>query len=122
MPAPLSIDLRQRIIAAYAAKEGSQRQLAKRFKVSLSFIRDLMRHYRETGTVQPKPYGGGAVAKLGKEQLPIVAALVMAQPDALLKELCARFAGQTGVEVSVSTMQQAVCKLKLSVKKNTDCG
>jgi hypothetical protein len=31
--------------------------------------------------------------------------------------LCERFAQQTGVEVSVSTMQQAVYKLKLSVKK-----
>lgn len=121
MPAPLSIDLRQRIIAAYEAKEGSQRQLAKRFKVSLSFIRDLRRHQRETGTVQPKPHGGGAVAKLRQEQLPLVTALVKAQPDALLAELCERFAGQTGVVVSVSTMQQAVSKLKLSVKKNTDC-
>jgi transposase len=122
MPAPLSIDLRQRIMAAYEAKEGSQRQLAERFKVSLSFIRDLRRHYRETGTVEPKPHGGGAVAKLGKEQLPVVAALVQAQPDAFLKELCERFAGQTGVEVSVSTMQQAVCQLKLRVKKKADCG
>ena len=121
MPAPLSIDLRQRIVAAYEAKEGSQRQLAKRFRVSLSFIRDLRRHQRETGTVQPKPHGGGAVAKLRKEQLPLVAALVKAQPDALLEELCERFAQQTGVAVSVSTMQQAVYKLKLSVKKNTDC-
>ena len=121
MPAPLSVDLRQRILSAYEAKEGSQRQLAERFKVSLSFIRDLRRHHRETGTVQPKPHGGGAVAKLGQEQLPIVAALVKAQPDALLTELCERFAQQTGVEVSVSTMQQAVCKLKLSVKKNTGC-
>jgi len=117
MPAPLAVDLRQRIVAAYAAKEGSQRQLAKRFKVSLSFIRDLRRHQRETGTVQPKPHGGGAVAKLGKAQLPIVEALVTAQPDALLEELCERFAQQTGVAVSVSTMQQAVCKLKLSFKK-----
>lgn len=121
MPAPLSIDLRQRIIAAYEAKEGSQRQLAKRFKVSLSFIRDLRRHYRETGSVQPKPHAGGAVAKLGKEQLPIVEELIKAQPDALLKELAERFAQQTGVEVSLSTMQQAVCKLKLSVKKNSNC-
>jgi transposase len=117
MPAPLSVDLRQRILAAYEAKEGSQRQLAKRFKVSLSFIRDLRRHQRETGSVQAKPHGGGAVAKLGKEHLPIVEALVTAQPDALLEELCERFAQQTGVEVSVSTMQRAVCQLKLSVKK-----
>lgn len=117
MPAPLSVDLRQRIVAAYEAKEGSQRQLAKRFKVSLSFIRDLRRHQRETGSVKPKPHAGGAVAKLGKEQLPIVEALVTAQPDALLEELCERFAQQTGVAVSISTMHQAVCKLKLSFKK-----
>jgi len=32
---PLSVDL-QRIMAAYEAKEGSQRQPADRFKVSLS--------------------------------------------------------------------------------------
>lgn len=121
MPAPLSVDLRQRILDAYQAKEGSQRQLAERFKVSLSFIRDLMRHHRETGTVQPKPHGGGAVAKLSKEQLPIVEALVKAQPDALLTELCDRFAEQTGIEVSVSTMQRVVSQLRLSVKKNADC-
>lgn len=121
MPAPLSVDLRQRLLDAYQAKEGSQRQLAERFKVSLSFIRDLMRHQRETGTVQPKPRGGGAVAKLGKEQLPIVEALVKAQPDALLTELCDRFAKQTGIEVSVSTMQRVVSQLRFSVKKNADC-
>lgn len=97
MPAPLSVDLRQRIMATYEAKEGTQRQLAERFAVSLSFVRDLMRHYRETGTVQLKPHGGGAVAKVGKEQLPIVEALVKAQPDAPLTELCERFAQQTGV-------------------------
>ncbi|CAA9307173.1 hypothetical protein AVDCRST_MAG94-741 [uncultured Leptolyngbya sp.] len=121
MPAPLSVDLRQRILAAYAAREGSQRQLAEQFKVSLSFIRDLLRHYRKTGTLQPKPHGGGAVAKVGKAQLPLIEALVKEQPDALLSELCERFAAQTGVEVSVSTMQRMVCQLKLSVKKNADC-
>ncbi len=121
MPAPVSVDLRQRILAAYEAKEGSQRQLAERFKVSLSFIRDLRRHHRQTGSLQPKPPGGGAVAKIGKQQLPIIAALVTAQPDALLEELCERFAQQTGIEVSVSTMQRAVSKLNLSVKKNFDC-
>ena len=117
MPAPLSVALRQRLIAAYEAKEGSQRQLAKRFKVSLSFIRDLSRHQRETGTSQPKPHGGGAVAKLGEGQLPFLEALVLAQPDALWDELCERFAKQTGVAVSVSTLQRAVCQLKFSVKK-----
>jgi transposase len=74
MPAPLSVDLRQRIIAAYEAEEGSQRQLAERFKVSLSFIRDLRRHQRETGRVEPKPHGGGAIAKVRTEHLPVIEA------------------------------------------------
>jgi transposase len=121
MPASLSVDLRQRVIAAYQAKEGSQRQLAARFKVSLSFIRDLKRHYRETGTVAPKPHGGGAVAKLGTAQLPLIKALMEAQPDALLVELCERFTQKTGVSVSVSTMQRAGDRLGWSVKKNIDC-
>jgi transposase len=59
-------------------KKGRGRQLAERFKVSLLFIRDLTRRYRETGKVEPKPYGGGAVAKLGVAKLPVVQALVEA--------------------------------------------
>lgn len=117
MPAPYSLDLRQRVIEAYKAKEGSQRQLADRFKVSLSFVRDLTRRYRSTGQVEPKPYGGGAVAKLAATQLPIVEQLVEAQPDALLWELCQRFAGQTNITVSVPTMHRAVQRLELSYKK-----
>ena len=121
MPAPLSIDLRQRVVAAYQDKEGSMRHLSERFKVSLSFVRDLTRQYRQTGTVAPKPHGGGAIAKLGVAQLPIVRALVEDQPDALLEELCERFAEKTGVMVSISTMHRAVHRLKLSVKKNIHC-
>lgn len=108
-------------MTAYQAKEGSQRQLAERFKVSLSFVRDLTRRYRETGKVEPKPHGGGAVAKLGVANLPVVQALVEAQPEALLEELCERFATKTGSDVSVSTMQRAVRRLELSVKKNIHC-
>lgn len=117
MPAPYSSDLRQRVIDAYEAREGSQRQLAERFKVSLSFVRDLMRHYRSTLTVVPKLHGGGAVAKLTAAHSPIVEELVSAQPDALLSELCERFQERTGVTVSVSTMHRAVQRLQLSYKK-----
>jgi putative transposase len=46
------------IIDAYEAKEGSQRQLAQRFKVSLSFVRNLLRHYRTNGQVEALRRGG----------------------------------------------------------------
>ena len=41
---------------------GKQRKysedLAKRFKVSLSFVRDFLRRYRETNEIAAKPQGG----------------------------------------------------------------
>ena len=88
MPAPYSSDLRQRVIDAYKSKEGSFRQLADRFKVSLSFVQRLINRYQNTGLVAPKPHGGGAAAKLTAEDLPIVQQLVNEQPDATLSELC----------------------------------
>ena len=41
--AAYSIDLRQKILSAWQNKEGTQRELAKRFKVSLSFLRNFLR-------------------------------------------------------------------------------
>jgi transposase len=49
-----SLDLRQKVIDAYNRKEGSQRQLAKRFSVSLSLIQDLLKRYGEDGTPDAK--------------------------------------------------------------------
>jgi transposase len=121
MPAPYSIDLRQRVIDAYKAKEGSQRQLAERFKVSLSFVKRLVCRYRHTGQATPLPHAGGAIAKIKVSDLPVVQQLVDEQPDAILKELCERFVTRSGVEVSVPTMYRAVQKLDLTTKKNTVC-
>lgn len=118
MPAAYSLDLRQRIVDAYQAKEGSQRQLAKRFKVSLSFVRDLLRHYRQQKTVQPKPHGGGAVTKLSAEDRFQVGQWLKQQPDLLLRELCERLEQERSVQVSVSTMWRIVEQLGMSVKKN----
>ncbi|MEA5600373.1 hypothetical protein [Nostoc sp. UHCC 0252] len=44
MPVSYLGDLRRRVIAGWKAKEGSQRHLAQRFKVRLSFVRNLLRH------------------------------------------------------------------------------
>lgn len=41
MPAPYSIDLRQHIINAYETRVSSQREIAERFQVSLSFVKRL---------------------------------------------------------------------------------
>lgn len=117
MPAAYSIDLRQRIINAYEAKEGSQRNLAKRFQVSLSFVKRLVSRYRETGLVKPKPHGGGARAKITTSDLAQIDQLVEEQPDALLRELCERWQQKRGFSVSNATMHRRLKQLRLTTKK-----
>ena len=121
MPAPYSKDLRQRVVDAHQAKLGSQRQLADRFQVSLSFVQRLIRSYKKTGKVNAKADGGGANAKIKIENLPAVQQLVDEQPDAILSELCERLAERSGISVSISTMHRAVQQLELTNKKNFVC-
>ncbi|MFH7025232.1 MAG: hypothetical protein ACHBN1_11755 [Heteroscytonema crispum UTEX LB 1556] len=80
--------------------------------MSLSFIKRLIRRYRDTGQVTPLPHGGGAIAKIRTSSLAVVEQLVDQQPDAILEELCSRFAGKSGVEVSVATMHARSSKVE----------
>lgn len=121
MPTPYSVDLRQRVINAYQAREGSQRQIAERFQVSLCFVKRLIRRYQETGTVEPKSHGGGAIAIIKQSELKQIKQLVDEQPDSLLRELCERWETKKGVKVSISTMHRRLEELKLTSKKNSIC-
>ena len=72
MPVVYSLDLRKKIFSAWQAKEGSQRELAKRFNVSSSFIRDLSSQYRKTGEITPKPQGGDRRSKLKEKEKELI--------------------------------------------------
>ncbi|MDH6105852.1 transposase [Anabaenopsis tanganyikae CS-531] len=83
------------MIIAWEAKEGSQRQLAERFKVSLSFVRNLLRHCRQNGKIEAKPRGGYQQPTIQNEQLRIIQSLVEEKNDLLLRELCDRYQEKT---------------------------
>ncbi len=112
-----STDIRQKVIDVYKNQAGSQRNLAKRFSVSLSFIQKLVKQYRNSGTVEPKAHGGGNTAKLNTEQMALIVTLVEEDNDAILVELCERLKERTGIKVSRSTMGRMIQKLNLTRKK-----
>jgi putative transposase len=114
---PYSIDLRQKIVDAYSNQEGSYRQLAQRFRVSFSFVKRLLKRYKDTGKMEPKPHGGGQRSKLEPKQLEIVGQLVQEDNDAILEELCESFYQKTQLRVSRATMGRIVEKLNLTRKK-----
>src|SRR3954451_16727764 len=83
---PYSRDLRKRVLETIQRGEGSVRQIASRFLVSVSFVTRLLRLHRTTGSVEPRPHGGGNPAVLGPEDLERLRELIRQQPDAMLEE------------------------------------
>ena len=73
---PYSLDLRERIAAAVDNHDGSIREIARIFRVSTSFIVRLLQRRRATGTLDPKPHGGGTPPALGPDDLERLAKLV----------------------------------------------
>ena len=112
---PYSMDLRQRVAAAVDHGEGSLRQIAHRFRVSLSFVARLLRRRRQTGSLDPKPHGGGHPPALDHEGRERLRDLVRQQPDATLDELRQRL----GVPCSRMALWRALGQQKLTRKKKT---
>jgi transposase len=112
-----SLDLRQKIIDTYLAGDISQRQLAKRFRVALSFIEKLLKQYRETGSIAPKVRIQQTPTKLNSEQLATLEQLVSANNDATLAELREQLKKATGVLIGRSTVDRMLQKLNLTRKK-----
>src|SRR3954466_14189966 len=110
---PYSQDLRQRVLATVQRGEGSLRQIARRFLVSVSFITRLLRTHRSTGSLQPKPHGGGNPPVLGPEDWERLRELIRQQPDATLEECRQRL----GLSCSLMTIGRALDKLGLPRKK-----
>lgn len=108
-----SHDLRQRVLDAVERGEGSLRQIARRFVVSLSFVVRLLQLQRRTGSIAPKPHRGGHPPALSPEDLERLRELVRQQPDATLEELQKRL----GVACSTAAICRALEKLGLPRKK-----
>ena len=114
-----SNDFRRKIIEAYQKKEGSLRKLAKRFAVSFSFVWRLIKHFRKSGRVAPKPHGGGLKPKLDHVDFITLREVSDANKDATLAELSDLFFQRTGIRVSGSTIAQKLKRLRISRKKKT---
>lgn len=111
-----SADFRRKVVQAYEAGRGSQRALARLFGVSLSFIQELLQRSRQTGSVAPKPHGGGNPSKV-RQHLAEIVRLHAEHPDASLAERCERLAKTVQVRVSRMTMSRALERLELTRKK-----
>jgi transposase len=118
MPKPYSIDLREKVVAAYQNGEESMRCLAKHFRVSFSFVSNLLKRVKDTGEIAPKPHRGGRSSSIKTQGQNFIKDLIESQPDLILEEIRDRYNEQFE-PVGQSTIDRTLTKLKLTRKKKT---
>lgn len=110
---PYSNDPRERVAAAVDHREGSQRQIARTFRVSLSFVARLLQRRRDAGTLDPEPHGGGPPPALGPDDQERLAGLNRDQPDATPDQLRQR----GGFRCSLTAIWRALRRRRLTLMK-----
>jgi transposase len=112
-----SLDLRQRVVAAYDEGKGSIAEVAEQFNVGQTFVKKMLRQQRETGSVAPLAHGGGRQPSLSDKEHRLLRQKVKEQPDVSLAELQEHLAAKAGVTASLPTIHRSLRSASLSHKK-----
>lgn len=109
-----SMDLRERV-CRYVTAGHSCHEAAAHFSTSVSFVVNLMRLLRETGSLMARVRGGQRHAKLAPHR-EFLLARVAETPDVTMPELVAELLGR-GVAVDPSSVSHFLLRNGLSYKK-----
>ncbi len=115
MTAPLSLDLRRRIVRAVEAGN-SARHAAERFEVSPSTAIKLMRRVRETGSLKPAQIGGYRRPVLEPHE--VLLRELADGKDITLAEIQAELSRRIGLTPDLSTIHHHLRRLGLRRKKS----
>jgi transposase len=116
MPAPMSLDLRLRIVRA-VERGSSIREAARRFAVSPSAAIKLMQRVRTTGSAAPARFGGHHRRLLAPHEANL-RRLVATSPDITLAELQTELQRRFGLVAGLSTIHTTLRRLGLRLKKS----
>ena len=115
MPSPLSIDLRERVVAALLGG-ASCRQAASHFGVSPASVSRWAARLRQEGHVAPKPSGGDRRSRRVEAHARSILATCRRRPTIFLRELRDHLA-QRGVQASTSSLSRLLARHGVSRKK-----
>lgn len=109
----LSLDLRERILAAYDNQEGTREQIAQRFRVSLGMVKKLLQQRRHTGNIAPRHHLAGRKPMILPAHQSHIRVLLTKKNDLTLRELRAA----TGLQCSLQAVHVVLGKMGLTYKK-----
>ena len=115
MPKPYSLDLRERVVS-YVEGGHSRRAAAAHFRVSPSFVINLMTAFRERGGVAPKALGGWRHSKLDPHRV-FILRRVAEKDDISMPELACELQAASGVKADPASLSRWLISNGLSFKK-----
>jgi transposase len=113
-----SDDLRRKILQAYEQEEGSEVDLARRFRVSLGYVKKIRRQLRRTGKMERVPHHPGRKPKFTGPVREQLRSWLAQQPDLTLMELQEQLREQVRLQVSVPSLWTVLRKIGLRLKKS----
>ena len=113
MSKTLSMDLRERIVAAYDRGEGTRTEIAARYNVSLGMVKKLLQQRRRTGDLAARHRFSGAKPKLTPVYQKRLVQLVTQYPDMTLEEL----RDAIGISCTPQAIHYLLLRLELPLKK-----
>jgi transposase len=111
---PLSLDLRERIVTAYEANEGSKAEIGRRFAVTGAVVGKLVRQKQELGTLEPQTHKRGRKPAISGKTLEKLRSHLREHPDATLAERIKAL----GLQCSQKTLWQTLRKIGWRFKKS----
>jgi len=109
----LSLDLRERILAAYDAKEGSREEIGRRFRVSLGMVKKLLAQRRRTGEIGPRHYRCGRKPLITQEHRQRLQQMLKQKPGLTLEQMRKALS----IECTLPAIHYVLVKLGLTYKK-----
>jgi len=113
-----SLDLRERVVAAYEKGKNTIAEVAVRFSIGETFLKKMLRQKRQTGSLERLAQRAGAKKVLNRTHRQWLAKQIKEQPDATLVELQTSLLENKKKSVSPATLSRELRELRLPRKKN----
>lgn len=113
-----SLDLRERVVAAYEKGKSTIGDVAEQFSVGETFVKKMLRQKRQSGSLKRLPPCAGAKRLLSEAHRQWLRKQIKERPDATLFELQTSLSVEKFVSVSPATLSRELRQLRLGRKKN----
>jgi transposase len=109
----LSLDLRERIVAAYDAGQGTREEMGRRFRVSTGMVKKLLAQRRRIGEIRAQHYRTGRKPLLVEEHRRRLRELIAKKPDTTLMEMRSAL----GLACTLPAIHYVLVRMGLTYKK-----